>query len=88
MCKLCLNTRLLFNVIKEEIKEENSFISQFFISNCTCPKSSNEFFELDCFDGKCKKCSQELPTMPNSEKEGIKFKLHYQFQWVNKQFVH
>ena len=85
--KLCLNTKLLFHVIKAEMKEENSLISQFFMSNCTCPKSSNGFFELNCCNGKCKNCSQELPTLLNSEKEGRKSKSYYQFQRVNKQYT-
>ena len=29
MCKLCLNTRLFFNVVKQEIPDENETISTF-----------------------------------------------------------
>jgi len=42
MCKLCLNTRLLFNAVKTDIDDESSSISSFFMSHSTCSKSAKQ----------------------------------------------
>ena len=83
MCKLCLNTRLLFNVVKQEILDENESISTFFMKSSACLRSPNSFYELECCNALCKNCNQKLPTFDQKNYTN-KLKSYYQFEVVMK----
>ena len=48
LCKLCFNTRLIFDAVMAEEKESGApiftSITQFFTNDCQCPISSNDVF--------------------------------------------
>ena len=85
MCKLCLNTRLLFNVVKQEILDENESISTFFMKSSACLRSPNSFYELECCNALCKNCNQKLPTFDQKSYTN-KLKSDYQFEVVMKKY--
>ena len=64
LCKLCLNTQLIFNaVMAEEKKSSGSMftsITQFFTNDCQCPVSSNGFLSWGCVNRKCKACKSSV----------------------------
>ena len=62
LCKLCLNTRLLFDSIMSEERKSGGEIfksvTEFFTAKCDCTLSSNGFYTWSCVTGKCKQCSK------------------------------
>ena len=48
LCKMCLNTRLLFEPIKAQAKKDDNVcpdsITEYFMSSCECPKSENGYY--------------------------------------------
>ena len=48
LCKICLNTRLLFEAVMKEEKKQGgvpfSSISKFFMTDCECEQSPNGYF--------------------------------------------
>ena len=64
MCKICLNTRMLFSPLMEHSKACNgpvfSSISEYFMEACSCPMSKNGYYQLKCCEGKCAKYAKVL----------------------------
>ena len=62
LCKLCLNTRLLFDAIMSEERKSGGEIfksvTELFTAKCECSLSSNEFYKWECVTRKCKQCSK------------------------------
>ena len=60
LCKICLNTRLLFEAVMEEEKKQGvvpfSSISKYFMTDCECEQSPNDYFSWRCVTGNCKQC--------------------------------
>ena len=52
LCKLCLNSKLLFEPILVQAKKVGDDISksltEFFILSCSCPKAVNGFYQWKC----------------------------------------
>ena len=52
LCKLCLNTQLIFDAVLAEEKKSGgpifTSITQFFTNDCQCPVSSNGFLSWSC----------------------------------------
>ena len=59
-CKLCLNTRLLFEPLMTQAKKDNDktteSITEFFMSSCECPRTANGYYQWSCVSLKCKNC--------------------------------
>ena len=67
LCKLCLNTRMMFEPFMKQAKKDGdeifSSITKFFMSSCQCHKSTNGFWSWQCVSGKCRKCKNlKLPS--------------------------
>ena len=79
MCKLCLNLRMKFDCIMEHTKNQNgkvfTFMSNFYMDNCTCNKSEVGYWSFDRCDGSCDSCKNvNFPEMPNlSNKTLVKY---------------
>ena len=62
LCKLCLNTRLLFDstMLEEKKSGDEIFksVTEFFTAKCDCRLSSNGFHKWACVTEKCKHCSK------------------------------
>ena len=62
MCKLCLNTRLLFSPIMEHTKssggQEFTSITEYFKHSCDCPRALNGYYQYRYCEGKCKECKK------------------------------
>ena len=58
LCKLCLNTRLLFNEVREEVERSSDYStsSAYFRNTANCPRSENGYSLLRCCCGKCINC--------------------------------
>ena len=58
LCKLCLNTPLIFDTMMAGKKRSGgsifTSITQFFSNDCDCPVSSNGFLSWSFVNGKCK----------------------------------
>ena len=73
MCKLCLNLHMKFDCIMEHTKNENgkvfTFMSNFYMDNCTCNKSELWYWSFDCCNGSCDSCKNinlpEIRSFPN-----------------------
>ena len=65
LCKLCLNTRLLFEPLMVQAKKDNDkttdSITEFFLDSCDCPKTSNGYYHWNCVSMKCKNCKKIKP---------------------------
>lgn len=89
LCKVCLNTRMLFEPLMAQAKRDNNkvteSVTEFFMYSCECSKSPNGYFQWNCVSMKCKEC-KNLKPMPlecqNSEKET---KVH-QFEVTKKPY--
>lgn len=68
LCKLCPNTRLLFDsIMPEERKlggEIFKSVTEFFTAKWYCTLSSNGFYNWACVTGKCKQCSKVKHEFP------------------------
>ena len=64
LCKLCLNCRLLFQEIMNFERKNGGMpldsITEYFMCNCECPKSSNGYYSWEPVSGKCRNC-KKLP---------------------------
>ena len=86
MCKLCLNTRLLFSPLMEFSKSNggNEFtsMSDFFMQGCGCSKSENGYYKLKCCEAKCK-CviTCNIPDLDET------VKTYYQFQTTTTSYT-
>ena len=58
LCKLCLNTRIMFEPLMKQAKKDGaeffSSITKFFMSSCQCYKSTNGFWSRQYVSGQCK----------------------------------
>ena len=65
LCKLCLNTRLLFEPLMVQAKKDNDkttdSITEFFMDSCDCPKTSSGYYHWNCVSMKCKNCKKIKP---------------------------
>ena len=65
LCKLCLNTRLLFELLMVQAKKDNDkttdSITEFFMDSCDCPKTSSGYYHWNCVSMKCKNCKKIKP---------------------------
>ena len=61
LCKLCLNTRMLFEQAKRDNNDVQDSMTEFFMYDCGCPKSSNGFYHWNCVALKCKVCKKASP---------------------------
>ena len=65
MCKLCLNCRLLLDVLvakgKKDDDEVTSSVSEVFMHYSTCQKVDNGYYSLKCVTGKCQDCKLLKP---------------------------
>ena len=64
LCKLCLNTRLIFDAVRAEEKKSGgsifTSITQFFTNDYQCPFSSNGFLSWSYVNEKCKECKSSV----------------------------
>ena len=71
LCKICLNAKFMFDILMARSKKdgEQSFtsISEFFMYNCDCPKSTNGFYQWSCSVRRCKKCKDSKPPNLSSQ---------------------
>ena len=65
LCKICLNTKLLFDPLQQQAKKDNDklteSISNFFMHVYKCSKAENSDFKLKCVDLKCSDCKSIKP---------------------------
>ena len=65
LCKLCLNTRMLFEPLIAQAKRDGDrtteSITEFFMCSCTCPKGQNGYYHWKCVSCKCKECKNKNP---------------------------
>ena len=75
LCKICLNTRLLFEAVMKERKKQCglpfSSISKFFMTDCECEQSLNGYFSWSCVTGNCKQCQNNQYPLASGEKKQI-----------------
>ena len=66
LCKLCLNTRLLFDSLymqsKKDEEEIPNSVTAFFMETCSCDKAENGYYKWSCVQQKCKNCKHNKPT--------------------------
>ena len=66
MCKLCFNTRSLFDALMVHHKENKAVvytsISKFLMNSCDCYKVENGYWTINCCTGKCSSC--KIKAMP------------------------
>ena len=80
LCKLCLNTRLLFEPLMTQAKKDNDkTIAEFFMSSCECPRTANGYYQWSCVSLKCKNCKNLKPIPLKCEKLRTKVKV-FQFE--------
>lgn len=63
-CKLCLNSKLLFEPILVQAKKVGDIsksLTEFFITSCSCKKTVNGFYQWKCVTLKCKECKAAKP---------------------------
>ena len=79
LCKLCLNTRLLFEPLMTQAKKDNDktteSITEFFMSSCECPRTANGYYQWSCVSLKCKNCKNLKPIPLKCEKLQTKVKV-------------
>ena len=72
LCKICLNTRLLFEAVMEEEKKQGvvpfSSISKYFMTDCECEQSPNDYFSWRCVTGNCKQCQNNQYPLLSGKK--------------------
>ena len=65
LCKICLNTKLLFGPLQQETRKDNDMvtesISNFFRHACKCSKSKNGYFKWKCVNLKSSDCKSIKP---------------------------
>ena len=80
MCVDCLNARELFNAVQGHTGRYGlhtfSSISEYFMHSCTCEKSLNGYFKLECVEGRCDGCQIEPFPYTFTENTVVKY---YQF---------
>ena len=76
LCKLCLNTRMLFDTLMVKAKKDGdqttTSITDFFMNNSTCAKSENGYYTWKRVTQKCKdckNCSSMLLSCKSNDKE-------------------
>ena len=69
LCKLCLNERLLFQVL-HKYSEMGDSLSAYLMGRCDCTKDENGFWRIKCCIGKCTSCKSkrdQLNDLPGLE---------------------
>ena len=89
MCKLCLNLHIKFDCIMEHTKNENgkvfTFMSNFYMDNCTCNKSELWYWSFDCCNGSCDSCKNiNLPGIPSLSNETLV--KYFQFEVAESEY--
>ena len=66
LCKLCLNTKFLFDSLISKAKKDGDecfdSITAFFMAGCSCPKGENGYHKWSCSIRKCKDCKNVKPS--------------------------
>ena len=90
LCKICLNTKFLFDPLmvkaKKDGDETHESISSFFMANCKCEKSPNGYYQWNCSRRSCKTCKDckpaELKCQTSNEIVSVD-----QFEVVTKEYL-
>ena len=91
MCKVCLNTRQLFDAIVECCKKQNlsyvpKSITEHFMKNCVCDsKDSNGYYQLTCIKGMCPTGFGKLPDILFTDPE--QSVSYYQYELVTSNYT-
>ena len=89
LCKLCLNTRILFEPLMAQAKRDNDEITgsltESFMSSRECLKSQNGYYQWDCISLKCKSCKNIKPMLLKFQTSKMKTKV-YQFTVTKKPY--
>ena len=52
MCKICLNSKLLFEVLMAKVKKDGDVaydsLSSFYMHECTCTEAPNGYYQWNC----------------------------------------
>ena len=60
LCKTCLNLRYILTGLMKPMKDQGkntySSLSEYYMENCTCPKTDNGYWSYNCCTGKCTDC--------------------------------
>ena len=66
LCKLCLNVRLLFDVLMAKARKDNDeifdSITNFSMNESTCTKSKNGYHQWKCWVRLCSACKKSKPA--------------------------
>ena len=87
-CKLCLNTKFVFDALMSNAKKDGdeSFtsITSFLMDGCSCSKGENGYHKWLCSIQKCKDCKdrKRAPLKCSSSKELVTFD---QFEVVKRE---
>ena len=90
LCKLCLNSKLLFEPILVQAKKDGDGISksltEFFMSSCSCPKAVNGFYQWKCVTLKCKECKDAKPQSLSCQENDTLVKIS-QYEKVTSEYA-
>ena len=87
LCKLCLNKRLLFQVLHKKYSEMGDSLSAYLMGGCDCTKDENGFWRIKCCIGKCTSCKSKRDQrndLPGLEAD-IVTRTFYQFEETKRQ---
>ena len=77
LCKLCLNTQLIFDAVLAEEKKSCgpifTSITQFFTNDCQCPVSSNGFLSWSCVNGECKEYKSSVHNFITADANLVRY---------------
>ena len=91
LCKLCLNAKMMYDVLVKQAKEDGDEINpnsltNFYMSSCPCSKSPNGYYKWKCGNDKCSQCKKisPLPLKSSNSSEVIKIS---QFELTKTPYV-
>ena len=65
LCKICLNTKMMFDILMTRAKKDGDetfqSVSSFFMAGCSCPKVQNGYYAWSCTIRLCRNCKPLMP---------------------------
>ena len=89
LCKLCLNSKLLFEPILVQAKKVGDIsksLTEFFMPSYSCPKAVNGFYQWKYVSLKCKECKDAKPQFLSCQEDDTLVKIS-QFEKVTSEYV-
>ena len=89
LCKVCLNTRQLFDAVRSFCKAESNnevgeSLSKYLLHDCTCEKESIGYYQPQCCHGKCPTgTNRSLPLTPTNTDPARKW-TYYQYEQIEE----